>query len=282
MYCSIEDAFPTIDTGSLGNGNGGGIPKVGCTDPKPTKEERRAARKKAKRCKVPADLDYLALQEDGIQAAAEVATEPLGPDPDRPAVVKMTGVPPFQVGGAAEGFKLPVLPKASCTFTDPGYPDYFGSGVDSDSEEGFSTFTNVIGDDPNYRLEGAAPPPDPKLELPIDTNSVLPVPSVVDTWKPLTPAGASTAFFKYLPPPGGQRPEPVDEERAEERDEVPPVVKPAGASERDSAMQAKLTELIGRIEQIEQKRAETSQTELLLFVGTGLVLLGVLEYAGRG
>ena len=55
--CSLENAFPNI--GKLGP------PSVGGTDTIPTREERKAAKKKAKRCKV------TALEADQ------------GPDPDR-------------------------------------------------------------------------------------------------------------------------------------------------------------------------------------------------------
>ena len=49
--CSLEEAFPNIDTGSVHKALTGssGFPYVGGTDSKPSREERRAARKRAKK-----------------------------------------------------------------------------------------------------------------------------------------------------------------------------------------------------------------------------------------
>ena len=118
--CSIEDAFPDIQ---------GKNPAPGCTDIKSSKEERRAARKRAKKCKGPSE-DFLNMVDD-------VPT-----DPDRPAVKRMGELPAFvsyddafkDLSGA-EGFKMPVLPAANCLASDPGYPSYFGKGLDDAMEE---------------------------------------------------------------------------------------------------------------------------------------------------
>lgn len=196
--CSIEDAFPNIEM-EKGKERGSGPPFVGGTDSKPTREERRAARKKAKRCKAvsPGPSSYLeAFQGD-------IATEP---DPDRPAVKRMGSVEAFQasvdpstllVPVAKQKPMIPVLPKASCLYSDPGYPSYFGKGEDEDEdlEEGFASYSAATGgqggDDPSYRLE-----PDFTKTFSLQgaqkaANSSLPAPNLNDSWKPLTP-GALT------------------------------------------------------------------------------------------
>lgn len=119
--CSIEDAFPDIQ---------GKNPAPGCTDVKSSKEERRAARKRAKKCKGPS--------EDFLNAVDDIPTT----DPDRPAVKRMGELPAFasyddafkDLSGA-EGFKMPVLPASNCLMSDPGYPSYFGKGLEDATEE---------------------------------------------------------------------------------------------------------------------------------------------------
>ena len=111
--CSLENAFPNI--GKIGP------PSVGGTDTTPTREERKAARKKAKRCKGPA-LTVIEAEE--------------GPDPDR--LFSKTG------DVEKESFQnaIPKVPTSAATF-----PSYFGKGLDD--EEGFSSFSTSPGDDPN-------------------------------------------------------------------------------------------------------------------------------------
>ena len=124
--CSIEDAFPDLHDK---NKNG-----VATGDKSPSKEERRAARKRAKKCKTPAE-DYLNMVDD---------VAPTATDPDRPAVKRMGEIPPYVPyqdafldlsGGQFEGFKMPTLPSANCLISDPGYPSYFGKGLEDAAEE---------------------------------------------------------------------------------------------------------------------------------------------------
>jgi hypothetical protein len=256
--CSLEDAFPTIKTDSLR-----GTPP-GCKDTTASKEERKAARKRAKKCKGP-PLSYLEAEET---------------DPDRPAVKRMDAVP--TVTEQNEEFAMPVLPKASCTFSDPGYPSYFGKGVD-DTEEGFSSFTNVIGDDPNYRLESDATKSFELKGVAMPGGSpTLPVPSVNDVWKPATPTGSYTAFVSSLPLPGGMIPKGRDDivyrQEQQDNDELPG---PTAAEDSETVTRdvliKRIEELQGRLDQLETTRRKNSQTEILIFVGTGIFVLASLH-----
>jgi hypothetical protein len=121
--CSIQDAFPDIE---------GKNPAPGCTDIKSSKEERRAARKRAKKCKGPSE-EYLNTVDDLRET-----------DPDRPAVKRMGELPAFASysdafndlsGGTFESFKMPVLPSANCLISETGYPSYFGKGLEDAAEE---------------------------------------------------------------------------------------------------------------------------------------------------
>ncbi len=280
--CSLEDAFPNIDSGTVHKKG----PYAGGTDDFSSKAERRAARKKAKRCKGPA--------LKALEAAAEF--EPVV-DPDRPATVRMEQLVAMGKEEAAKGgmeaFKLPTMPSSNCLFSDPGYPAYFGKGED---EEGFSAFAATPGDDPNYRLE-------PDVTKTFDTKGVekamgspmLPDPNLSDRWKPMTESGTYTAYYDSLPsviaskPGWATAPRVVKAAEPIELDETPapPIeAKPSGdimtisKSEKED-MTRKMNDLIGRLEQLEKKRVQNTQTEILLFVGTGVFLLAAFELLGR-
>lgn len=273
--CSLEDAFPNIDTGSLHksliSGSGSGFPYVGGTDSKPSREERRAARKKAKKLKGPS-LAY----SDSITppTAAE-------PDPDRPALKRMEPVPSIQ--GEKDGFAIPILPKASCLFSDAGTPSYFGK--DHDDEEGFSSFSLVGGDNPNFMLQA-------DVSKTFDAKGVgkaggmLPEPNLEDVWKPMSPAASYTAFI-----PEGDKKETqpwsmnVEHKGANvSSKKTIPEGEPAAVSsdrgDRDSLL-GRINELVSRLETLEKKKSQDSQTEILMFVGTGAFLILSFELLTR-
>jgi len=298
--CSIEDAFPNIGKKEAQ------VPVPGCTDTKPSKEERRALRKKAKRCK------------DAGPPAAAVPE----PDPDRPSVKRMGEVPVLMKYNEAfpdlgaivrdtpvfrttalpesleslepsessekEAFRMPTLPKAACNFADPGLPDYFGKGLDDD--EGFADYSKSSSDNPGYVLIP------PTLDSSFEAAGVakagalsgtLPVPSLSDVWKPLTPAGARTAVFNQLPAPGGQIIEHIEPELPVQ--EVKPVnEKPVGASLVPSRGEAdretlikKIQDLTKRLNDLEQMNSQHSKQDVLLFVGIGMVILVSFDIAMR-
>jgi hypothetical protein len=294
--CSIEDAFPDIGKKETH------VPVPGCTDTKPTKEERRALRKKAKRCK------------DAAPPAAAVPE----PDPDRPSVKRMGEVPVLMkyddafpdLSGVVrdtpvfrttalpgsepsdeddkEPFKMPRLPKSSCTFSDPGLPGYFGKGLDDD--EGFADYSGSQDDNAGYVLVP------PTLDGSFEAAGVakagalsgtLPVPSLSDVWKPLTPAGARTAVFNQLPAPGGQIIERVEPELPIQ--EVKPVSgKPRGAAlvspraemDREKLIK-KIQDLTKRLDDLEHRNGQQSKQDVLLFVGIGVAILVSFDIAMR-
>ena len=266
--CSLDDAFP--DIGKQG----------------PSKEERRAARKKAKRCKGPAE-EYL---------------EPTGaaqqPDPDRPAVKRLGEVAalmsytdafpdlsgvvrdsvPFHTRPSTNGgeeFRMPTLPGANTTFSDAGLPGYFGKSLDD--EEGFADYSANPADTTGYL--GAAGSGTP----------VLPTPSVSDVWKPLTPAGAKTAYFDKLPAPGGkivERVEPEGPKRVVTASESArkggaPVQEPDMTDVTRDQLLKRIQDLQKRLEELETKTGRNSQQDILVFVGAGLFLLVSFDLAIR-
>lgn len=282
-YCSYEDAFPQLGPSS-----------TGCADQKASYAARKEERKKAKKCKGP-PLTFLDL------------------DPDRPAVQRVPEVPPMnEMTGLRE--HAPVDAPQKEPFQDVPYdltsqrqpddagqimrntlpnvkgqnqlpkgpktPSYFGASGDID--EGFQgtfglkqpnlkvvgqnpPYTDVIGNDDGYRLY-------PDFKAAFDRvsgagqaagRSLAAIPSVVNEWKPLTPSGAKTSFFDELPPPGGQYPRGTD------------------IVQDTTTISKKLDMLFSRLDDLESRRGENTQTEILLFVMSGLFVLFGMDIVTR-
>ncbi len=286
-YCSLNEAFPEV---------GGGPAPAGCKDSKAGSVARKEERKKAKRCKGP-PLTFLEAPGDG----------PLV-DPDRPALRPLPVTPPLNSAtGLIQHAPVDAPPKeAFQDFQDPRpkseilasfrseqppadeailntmpkgiagptkqqpnkLPKYFGANYDDDAtEEGFTSFTNIIGDDPGYRLgadfttqfEGRGVEKAQGVE-------VLPIPSVKNVWKPLTPGGARTAFFESLPQPGGMI--PIDQAR-----QAPPYEKEEFFRRLDS--------IYARLDDLEIRKSENAQTEVLLFIMSGIFVLFSMDILVR-
>lgn len=247
--CSIQDAFPDIKK------------EKGSTLPGsyPSKEERRAARKRAKKCKGPAE-EYLNMVDDIPPT-----------DPDRPALKRMGEIPAFVAyedafldlsGGKFEAFKMPTLPAANCLVSDPGYPSYFGKGLEDGADEASPVkwpsdanakdqMKNIIRDPSdlsaltaktmgsddegftNMFNDSAATVLNETFEYEFGGKGAakagavktLPAPSLDDAWKPLTAAKTTTAFFKAPPPT--KETEPVEESVLHPDRKKGPVEKPA-------------------------------------------------------
>lgn len=312
--CPYEDAFPNFDTGAVHRGmtrpSGSGFPFVGGTDAKPTREERRAARKKAKRCKGPV-LEYSNLISDSVPA--EVGDMISGqqqrfPDPDRPAARRME--PVESMVNQRETYKIPVLPKASCLYSDAGTPGYFGAAEEDAEEEGYANFRAAQGE-ADYMLGGGEAAAPASFQDSFGLRGAakaggarLPEPNLVDSWKPAAPAASYTAYLNDLPSSGaavpgwasGARPmapeagpiEPPMEmpgpARAARLPAVPaaPVVAAGGNPKEDrDALLARIEALTGRLEELEKSKRADSQTEILMFVGTGLFVLFAFDLATR-
>jgi hypothetical protein len=325
--CPYEDAFPNIDTGSAHRGltkpSGSGFPYVGGTDSKATREERRAARKKAKRCKGPA-LEYSNLMHDGYDGGlggsmpAEVdgpgASVGGGPDADRPAVQRM-GAVESMTDQRGNYNKIPVLPKASCLYSNPGTPSYFGAaGEDEAGEEGYANFRQSLGQE-DYMLDGgdgggtgaAAALNSFSLKGAAKAGgATLPGPNLNDSWKPMAPAASYTSYLNDLPssgaavpgwasgsrhmaPPAGPVEHPMEMPvRAPPAallapmPSVPSVVAAGGNPKEDrDALLGRIEALTGRLEELERTKRQDSQTEILMFVGTGLFMLFAFDLVSR-
>ncbi len=285
-YCSLSDAFPEI---------GGGPAPTGCSDAKAGSIARKEERKKAKRCKGP-PLTF--LEGSGDAPLTDPDRPALIPLPETPPLNKSTGLIQHAPVDAP-----PQEPFTDFNPKDPMYalssflsqqaprdeselntmpmnvagpnkqqasklPKYFGANYDDDREEveeGFASFTNIIGDDPAYRLS-----PDftsafaGKGVEKASGTEVLPVPSVKNVWKPLTPGGACTAFFDKLPSPGGDI----------------PIGYPPPSYDKEE-MFRRLDSIYARLDDLELRRSENAQTETLMFVMSGIFILFSMDLLVR-
>ena len=123
----------------------------------------------------------------------------------------------------------------------------------------------IIGDDPAYRLAPDFSNAFAGRGLSKATGSTtLPTPSVVDVWKPLTPTGARTSYFNKLPPPGGEL-------TAEE---------PTPSAHKEEFFK-KLDRIYARLDDLESRHSENSQTEVLLFIMSGIFVLFSMDLLVR-
>jgi len=261
-YCSYEDAFPQIGPSS-----------TGCKDQKGSESARKEERRRAKKCKGPASL-ALGMQGPALSFL----------DPDRPALQKTPDVPALNKSTEAAGLRehteeqfvsVPnnltsqrqpddaaqmarnTLPNIVKNVRAASTPAYFGASGD----EGFQAEgpnADVIGSDSSYRLF-----PDFKAAFQHAGVSEAPTPSVVDQWKPLTLSSARTAFFDELPPPGGTYPSGTP------------------AEYDHKVVSKKLDLLFSRLDDLESRRGENTQTEILLFVMSGLFVLFSMDIETR-
>jgi hypothetical protein len=139
-------------------------------------------------------------------------------------------------------------------------PAYFGASEDDELTEGFSSFTNVIGSNQS-QYEQTDLEKEVQSVMEKSSGKLLPSPSLQDAWKPLTPAGVHTAFYENLLTPEPRK-------------------KHISSSEPDE-LSKKIDSIFGRLELLEAERRQSTQTEVLLFVGSGLALILSLDILSR-
>jgi len=154
------------------------------------------------------------------------------------------------------------LPKQSdLTPRSTNAPTYFGKAA----EDSFADFNSSLKDNPGYQLQGADFTKESGFIQGLDKaagSSTLPIPSVKDVWKPLTPSGANSSFFEYLPPPGGLHLQSQHSSFSKE--------------EKDSLLK-KLDTLFSRLEELESNHNDHAHTEVALFILSGLFLMFGIE-----
>ena len=140
-----------------------------------TEKAQKHERKKIKRTK------------DCFKGMLDPTFNPEAIDPDRPAMV-------YKEAFQNVSTTLPEIPNK---LSNKPLPSYFLGNDDDDlpNIEGFTNSFSAVGSDKDNDkgFEKAG-------------GTILPTPSVVDVWKPITPANSNTAFFQSLPSPSGDYP----------------------------------------------------------------------------
>lgn len=149
-------------------------------------------------------------------------------------------------------------------------PAYFGAGVEDD---GLGVNSAMQSDDgyADYKPSAAANKEDfmltPDFSKTFGARNVnraagiaLPVPSVVDVWKKLTPAGAQSSFFESLPPPGGEY-----------------------TIGQQPDVRHKLDQIFARLDDLELDRtaSESNQMEIFLFILSGMMVMFSVDAFSR-
>lgn len=268
--CLLEDAFPRED----------GAPSPGCQQSYSAKEARKEERRKAKRCKGPpmAFLDVKDPLADRQHVNKLPDVPPMNPSiglREHAPVDAPVGYEPFQGGpnrspaAECQSDKLcqqlrELLPR---TDDDP-VGDKIRSMIPVVPEPGSGSKKNYFGADPEEGFASYSPDATNFLMEPTVQNGfgpALPVPSVSDYWKPLTPAGVETSYFKALPKPGGlvqKQPRRV-------------------ASDEDD-ISRKIDKIMARLDELQRGRGggatgPQAQTEIMLFISSGVFVLFLMD-----
>lgn len=94
----------------------------------------------------------------------------------------------------------------------------------------------------------------------VQKASAVPAPPISDIWKPLTPAGADTAFFNYLP-----QLQPQSE----------------GHGINHDALHRRLKSIYERLDMLETAKRDNANKEVMLFVMSGVFFLFSLDLITR-
>lgn len=272
-YCSIEDAFrdwvSPVPTGREKIGYNSpsaygetALPIGGCSDDKAARAQRREERRRAKRCKGP--------------VAKYIETQIAPSDPDR--LVPRMELVEAMVNKGEDYFEHPDEKEAEAQHTratlelTPGAtalkqmkaPAFFGANFDL--EEPYAPFVANDEDDkigPDFmgafKQIGSDKP----------TTPALTIPSINNFWKPMTPAGADTAFYQALPAPGGTYPTST-------------TVEDGASVITNDALQRRLKKIYERLDELEIDRThEGANSETFLFVLSGVFVLFALDLVSK-
>lgn len=312
-YCSLDDAFPASMAAS-----------PGCRDSKSVRDQARAERRRAKKCRGP-QADYLSdpdrpslssapeeadaltgaqvnpfnsttgLFENGPLGRDQIIGASIGADargPNGQAVDELLvkaprsayaerKAPPSTVNTMLVETSGPA--RLNSSTQKP--PAYFGAGLDDDLE-GFQD-SPLIASLSHERMANFTPMTNNKNEFmmgPADLRNLfkdkaagasLPVPSVVDSWKRLTPSGAQSAYIDALPAPGGEY-----------------LIGSGGRGDASSvgsggsgnkAMMQKLDKIFARLDDLETARvgSENNHMEIFMFILSGMFVMFAMDSLAR-
>ena len=305
----LDDAFPS---GAFGS--------PGCQDRTSGDESRRQEKKKARRCRGPA-ATYLnsGMNMVGAVDPDRPAVQHMAPVPALNKKTGLMEHKPVTQQYDFESFvgemdDLPAIrknvegPSALQTQTAPAY---FGASPNETPSSGVMTkanvtehfssssapFVDIIGQEESYKLspdfgttfgmkgaQNAAGSSMPSGPSPINQetsyltptkmlpNSILPFPNVDNFWKNNPTTGGQSSFYSSLKYPGGRPSGMVQELEHENADTT---------SLSRKELMTKLDKIYARLDDIDSVKSENAQTEILLFIMTGLGVIFLMDIGCR-
>jgi hypothetical protein len=269
-YCTLNDAFPAEHT------PGGGAAE--------TKRERK------KRCKPPpnawmegnSDESELMSGARGLGGFDKGASEARSVETNDPmeAPVPCSAYEarqaPSNTNAAKAILRVTEGPNTLIDSASAQPPSYFGADPDADTGtlrrsklEGFANYNPIVGKR-DYMMETDFAQTFQLGGADKATGAELPVPSIVDRWKKMTPKGAQSSFFELLPAPGGAYPEYV--------------VGQQGGIQPNNDMKKRLDAIFARLDDLEKRvdgGGENTQTEIFLFILSGVFVMFAADLLAR-
>ena len=271
-YCSLEDAFRDW-VSPVPTGREAALPIGGCTDDKAARAQRRDERRRAKRCKgpvakyietqiQPADPDRLTPRMELVEAMVNKGEDYLeNPDPEEAEAQRTRGTLELTVGTTAVMTKkTPAFFGANFDLEEP-YAPFVADETDDSLGPDFADAFKVAGSSYSgaFKQIGSSKASTPALTIP----------SVSNFWKPMTPAGADTAFYKALPAPGG-------------RYSTATTVEDGASVITNNALQSRLSKIYERLDELEVgQKHESASSETVLFVLSGVFVLFALDLVSK-
>ncbi len=296
-YCYIDNAFPA---------QGDSAP--GCRGSDSSSSQRREERRRAKRCKGP-QQKFLDADRQGFDLGSEPTpmrgsgaltdgVNPYNPDTGMqehapltedtaygkaedalaqvPRSAYVARRPPASTVAAHVKLRETEGPRTLISSASAKPPAYFGADPDSDfgAIDGFQNF-NPIEDSKEYMMETDFAHTFGLNAENKASGTTLPIPSIVDAWKRLTPSGANTAFIEHLPSPGG--------------DLMPPAPSsysgliPKSQNMTDE-MKRRFDEIFSRLDDLESSRSasdKNTQMEIFLFILSGMFVMFTVDMFAR-
>jgi len=188
-------------------------------------------------------------------------------DPDRPAYGKqIQTLSPKALSEAFTDISANKIPNIALMKTTK-LPSHF-LGYEDDAIEGFTNTFSV----------------EKGFEKATGVKNDLPLPSLNDSWKPLSSSTTSTSYFESMPTPGGTypiwnklqyEPRPVDGLKTTNHLE-----QQLQQSQQSNDLQQKIDLLLKRLDDLEKESKRSpkeNQNEIIAFVGTGVFVILALS-----
>lgn len=289
-YCSLDDAFPASLTAA-----------PGCRGTSGPVAQSRTEAKKAKKCKGPqaaylTDPDRPSLASAGVDSQLLRGSTVTNPYDASTGLFEHQPVDAPGVLGAADGASVrrangsteddyvaaplsafaerkpppsvavntmlretegPAELKRSASKQPPAY---FGAGLDDD---GFADFIpSTAGTKDDYMLSPDFSKTFGAHKVDRAAGMALPIPSIVDAWKKITPSGAASSFIETLPAPGGEY-----------------II---GTSQAPD-FRNKMDQIFARLDDLENDRSgsENNQMEIFLFILSGMFVMFAVDSFSR-